>query len=102
MIKNFLLTIFSTFLILALIELVAGNIWLKNHHNRPDKFSKEFYKKYYIKLHHLRDFKDWYYKNVMMFTIIDEKSDNNNVKSTVLINGQWKILTLKSSLIRYA
>jgi len=87
LIKNFLLTVFSIFLTLALLELVVGNIWLKNHHNRPDKFSKEFYKKYYKKLHHLRDFKDWYYKNGMMYTIIEEKPDNNNLKSTVLING---------------
>ena len=99
MIKNFLLTIFSIFLTLAFIELVLGNFWLKSHSdNRPDKFSKEFYKKYYNKLHHLREFRDDKYKYGLMYTIIDEKIDYNNFKSTVLINGDsWSEFLLADS-----
>ena len=86
MFKNILLSIFSIFLILALIEFVIGPIWLKNHHDMPDKASYEFYKKYYKELHHLREFRSWYYQNGLMFTKISSEDVINN-RSTVLING---------------
>jgi len=96
-----LLTIFSIFLTLVFIEFIVGNIWLKNHHNRPDKFSKEFYKKYYKKLHHLREFRDDKYKHGLMYTIIDEKIDYNKFKSTVLINGDsWSEFLLKDIVLK--
>ena len=86
MFKNILLSIFSIFLILALIEFVIGPIWLKNQHDMPDKASYEFYKKYYKELHHLRGFRSWYYQNGLMFTKISSEDVINN-RSTVLING---------------
>ena len=87
MIKNFLLTVVSIFIAIAFVEYVIGNNWLRNHHNIPDKVSHELYKKYYKKLHHLRDFREWSYKNGLIYTTIGEEDINNNFKSTVLING---------------
>ena len=78
-----------------------GNLWLKSHiDNKPDKFSKEFYKKYYNKLHHLREFRDDKYKYGLMYTIIDEETDYNNSKSTVLINGDsWSEFLLEDYVV---
>ena len=87
MIKNFLLTVVSIFIVLLFVEYVIGPNWLRNHHNIPDKVHTDFYLKYYKKLHHLRQFGDWYYKNGLMYSTIGEKDINNNFKSTVLING---------------
>ena len=87
MIKNFLLTVVSIFIAIVFVEYVIGNNWLRNHHNIPDKVSHELYKKYYKKLHHLRDFREWSYKNGLIYTTIGEEDINNNFKSTVLING---------------
>ena len=87
MIKNFLLTVVSIFIALLFVEYVIGPNWLRNHHNIPDKVSHELYNKYYKKLHHLRDFKEWSYKNGLIYTTIGEEHINNNFKSTVLING---------------
>ena len=87
MIKNFLLTVVSIFIAIVFVEYVIGNNWLRNHHNIPDKVHTDFYKKYYKKLHHLRQFGDWYYKNGLMYSTIGEEDINNNFKSTVLING---------------
>ena len=87
MIKNFLLTMVSIFIAIVFVEYVIGPNWLRNHHNIPDRVHTDFYKKYYKKLHHLRQFGDWYYKNGLMYSTIGEEDINNNFKSTVLING---------------
>ena len=78
-----------------------GNLWLKSHiDNKPDKFSKKFYKKYYNKLHHLREFRDDKYKYGLMYTIIDDKSDYNNFKPTILINGDsWAEFLLEDIVV---
>ena len=69
MIKTFLLTVVSIFITIAFVEFVIGNNWLRNHHNIPDKVHTDFYLKYYKKLHHLRQFGDWYYKNGLMLVL---------------------------------
>jgi len=85
--KNLLLTVASIFITLLFLEYIIGPNWLRNHHNIPDKVSHKFYKKYYKKVHHLRQFKDWYYNNGLMYSIIDDEHINNSFKSTILING---------------
>ncbi len=85
--KNILLTVVSAFIAILFVEYVIGPNWLKNHHDIPDKVSVDLYKKYYKRLHHLRHFEDWYYKNGLIYSTIGEEHINNDFKSTVLING---------------
>ena len=99
--KKISLVIISTLIGIFLVEFLLGYVWVKNH-DLPDKSSYKIYNKYYKKVHHLRNFNEWNYKNGLIYTKVNPKT-YNPLKKTVLINGDsWAAgLVIKENSITH-
>ena len=103
--KNLLLTLFSFFLILLILEFFLGNFWINNISYFKNKKDFETYKKYHYKLHHLKNYKyeklrDYKYKENLIFSTLNDDFSNKSGKS-ILINGDsWAENILEKNLYR--